>query len=78
MYNLNQHVRTIHESSCVFSCTHCDYTTPQKSNLKRHTKRHSNRPSTSILPPKIAGREPIPNITEPPTNDNLLQDIEHQ
>ena len=74
MYYLNQHVRTTHESSSVFSCTQCDYTTP----LKHHTKRHSSTPSSSNLPPKIACREPIPNIIDPLAYDNLLQDFENQ
>ena len=62
----------------MFSCTQCDYTTPLKSNLKQHTKRHSNIPSTSNLPPKIASREPVPNIIDPPANDHLLEQLENQ
>ena len=61
----------------MFSCTQCDYFTSRKYDLKRHAKRHSNVPSTANLPPKIARREPFPNIIEPPANDNLLQDIEN-
>ena len=55
--NLNRHVRTIHEkSSTSFSCTQCDYSTLQKSNLNRHLKRHTSL--TSNLPPKVARCEP--------------------
>ena len=77
--NLNQHVRTIHEKSIVFSCTQCDYVTSRKHNLKCHTtKRHSKTHLTSNLPPKIARREPIPNIIDPPANDHLLEQLENQ
>ena len=41
-------------------------------------KRHNNTPAAQIIPPKIALRESIHNIIDPPTNDHLLQDIEHQ
>ena len=78
MHNLVHHRRTIHKSYNIFSCTQCDYTTLQKSNLKCHTKRHSKTPLTSNLPPKIACREPILNITEPTENDQFLRDIEEQ
>ena len=54
----------------MFSCSECD--------LIRHTKRHNNTAPVHNAPPKIACHEPIPNIIDPPTNDNLLQDIEHQ
>ena len=60
----------------MFSCTECDYTTPLKSNLKHHTKRHT--PLTPNFPPKIAHHDPFPNIIDPPADDNLLQDIENQ
>ena len=76
--NLKQHQRSIHEKSNVFSCSECDYTTPRKSNLKSHTKRHTITPLTANLPPKTARHEPVPNIIDPPANDNLLQDIENQ
>ena len=57
----------------------CDYSSSRQDNLNKHVKkRHSNVPSTANLPPKIARREPFPNIIEPPANDNLLQDIENQ
>ena len=62
----------------MLSCTQCDYTTPVKSNLKRHTKRHSDTPLTPNLPPKIARHEPFPNIIEPPANDHLLEQLEHE
>ena len=62
----------------MFSCTQCDYTTLLKSNLKCHTKRHSNTPLTPNLPPKIAHRKPIPNIIEPPGNDHLFEQLEHE
>ena len=77
--NLKQHQRSIHEKSIVFSCTQCDYVTSRKHNLKCHTtKRHSNTHLTSNLPPKIARREPIPNIIDPPANDHLLEQLENQ
>ena len=77
--NLNQHQRTIHEKSIVFSCAQCDYVTSRKHNLKCHTtKRHSNTHLTPNLPPKIARREPIPNIIDPPANDHLLEQLENQ
>ena len=79
---MKQHQRAIHEScdmfSCTGSCTHCDYTTPLKSNLKRHLKRHNNISPDHNIPHKIAHCESIPNIIDPLTNDNLLQDIEQQ
>ena len=76
--NLNQHVRTIHEKSIVFSCTQCDYVTSRKHNLKCHTtKRHSNTHLTSNLPPKIACHDPFPNIIDPPANDHLLEQLEN-
>ena len=74
--NLKQHQRSIHEKSTLFSCIECDYTTPLKSNLKRHAKRHTHL--TPNLPPKIARLEPIPNIIDPPANDHLLEQIENQ
>ena len=75
--NLNQHQRTIHEKSIVFSCAQCDYVTSRKHNLKCHTtERHT--PLTPNLPPKIARREPIPNIIDPPANDHLLEQLENQ
>ena len=68
--NLNRHVRTIHEkSSTSFSCTQCDYSTLQKSNLNRHLKRHTSL--TSNLPPKVARCEPY--IVDPPP-DNQVSD----
>ena len=60
----------------MFSCIECDYTTPRKSNLKRHAKRHT--PLTPNLPPKIARHDPFPNIIEPPVNDHLLEQLENQ
>ena len=78
MHNLVRHRRTIHESCNICSCTQCDYTTLQKSNLKRHAKRHSKTPLTSNLPPKITCREPILNIIEPTENDQFLRDIKEQ
>ena len=78
MNTLVHHRRTIHERSNMFSCTQCDYTTLQKSNLKRHTKRHAKTPLTSNLPPKVARRETIPNIINPPANDHLLEQLEHE
>ena len=74
--NLKQHQRSIHEKSTLFSCIECDYTTPRKSNLKRHAKRHT--PLTPNLPPKIAHHDPFPNIIEPPVNDHLLEQLENQ
>ena len=62
----------------MFSCTQCDYTTLQKSNLNCHTKRHAKTPVASNLPPKVARREPIPNIIEPPANDHLLEQLEQE
>ena len=62
----------------LFSCAQCDHTTPLKSNLNRHTKRHSKTHLTSNLPPKIARREPLPNIIDPPANDHLLEQLENQ
>ena len=76
--NLKQHQRSIHRKSTLFSFAQCDYTTPLKSNLNRHTKRHSKTHLTSNLPPKIARREPIPNIIDPPANDYLLEQLENQ
>ena len=76
--SLIRHCRTIHERSNMLSCAQCDYTTLQKSNLKRHTKRHAKTPLTSNLPPKVARHEPIPNIIEPPANDHLLEQLEHE
>ena len=76
--NLKQHQHSIHKKSTLFSCAQCDYTTPLKSNLNRHTKRHSKTHLTSNLPPKIACREPIPNIIDPPANDHLLEQLENQ
>ena len=69
--NLNRHVRTIHEkSSTSFSCTQCDYSTLQKSNLNRHLKRcHIDIPRN--LPPKVARCEPY--IVDPPP-DNQVSD----
>ena len=81
MKNLARHRRTIHEkSSSSFSCTQCDYTTLRKSNLIRHTKRHSDSKTTVAdnHPPKVARLEPIPNIIEPPANDNVLEQLEHE
>ena len=78
MKNLKQHQRTIHEKSNLFSCAQCDYTSPLRSNLNQHTKRHSKTPLTSNLPPKISRREPIPNIIDPPVNDHLLEQLENQ
>ena len=46
----------------------------------RHTKRHSDS-KTSVEashPPKVAHPEPIPNIIEPPANDYLLEQLEHE
>ena len=61
----------------MFSCAQCDYVTSRKHNLKCHTtKRHT--PLTPNLPPKIARREPIPNIIDPPANDHLLEQLENQ
>ena len=57
----------------------CDYSSSRQDNLNKHIKkRHTDTPSVHNLPPKIARHEPIPNIINPPINDNLLQDIEHQ
>ena len=81
MSSLVRHRRTIHEkSSSSFPCTQCDYTTLRKSNLIRRTKRHSDSKTTLATshPPKVAPREPIPNIIEPPANDNLLEQLEHE
>ena len=75
--NLNQHVHIIHEKSfTTFSCSQCDYTTPLKSNLKRHTKRHT--PLTPNLPPKIACHDPFLNIIDPPANDHLHEQLENE
>ena len=81
MKNFVRHRRTIHEkASTSFSCTQCDYTTLQRSNLIHHTKRHSHSKTSvaSSHPPKVARREPIPNIIEPPTDDHLLEQLEHE
>ena len=78
MHNLVCHRRTIHERSSMFSCTQYDCTTLQKSNLNRHTKIHAKTPVPSNLPPKVARREPIPNIIEPSANDHLLEQLEHE
>ena len=59
----------------MFSSTECDYTTPRKSNLKRHAKRHT--PLTPNLPPKISRHDPFLNIIEPPANDHLLEQLEN-
>ena len=70
MGNLNRHVRTIHEkSSTSFSCNDCDYSTPRKSDLERHLKRHTSL--TSNLPPKVARCGPY--IVDPPP-DNQVSD----
>ena len=60
-----------------FSCTKCNYCTSRKHDLNHHMKRHNAAPA-QILPPKIACREPIPNIIEPTENDRFLRDIEQQ
>ena len=81
MKNLAHHRHTIHKkSSSSFSCTQCDYTTLQKSNLIRHTNRHGDSKTTVAAshPPKVARLEPIPNIIKPPANDNLLEQLEHE
>ena len=81
MNNLVRHRCTIHEkSSSSFLCTQCDYTTLRKSNLIHHSKRHSDS-KTSVAashPPKVARREPIPSIIKPPTDDHLLEQLEHE
>ena len=41
-------------------------------------KRHSNTAPVCDIPPKIARREPYPNIVEPTENDQFLSDIEQQ
>ena len=64
---MEQHQCTIHEKSVMFSCSQFNYTTPQKSNLDRHLKRHTNTPLTSNLPPKVARRDP--NIIDPPAEE---------
>ena len=45
---------------------------------KNVKKRHNDTPTAQNLPPKIARREPIPNIIEPTGNDQFLIDIEQQ
>ena len=60
------------------ACAKCDYTTLQKSNLNHHMKRHTNTPLTPNLPPKVARRDPIPNIIDPPANDQPLEQLEQQ
>ena len=35
-------------------------------------------PVVASHPPKVAHREPIPNIIEPPANDHLLEQLEHE
>ena len=47
-------------------------------NLNKHIKKRPNTPLVHNVPPKIARREPIPNIIEPTENDQLLRDIEQQ
>ena len=44
------------------------------------SKRHSDSKTTVVAshPPKVARREPIANIIEPPANDNLLEQLEHE
>ena len=62
-----------------FSCTECNYSTSHQDNINKHLrKRHNNTAPVHNTPPKIARYEPIPNIIDPPTNDHLLQNIEHQ
>ena len=41
-------------------------------------KRHPSAPLAPNLPPKVARRNPIPNIIDPPTNDDLLEQLEQQ
>ena len=60
----------------MFSCSECDYTTPRKSSLNRHMKRHNNVVPDRYIPPKIARHEPIPNIIDPTENEQFLRDIE--
>ena len=62
----------------MFSCRECNYTTPRKSSLNRHMKRHNNIAPDHNIPPKIARHEPILNIIEPTKNEQLLSDIEKQ
>ena len=76
--NLKQHRHTVHEKSVMFSCSECDNTTPRKSSLNPHIKRHNDTPTTSNFPPKITRHKPILNIIKPTENDQFLQDIEHQ
>ena len=72
---MKQHQCTIHEKSDMFSCTECDYTTLRKSNLDRRLKRHANTPLSPNFSPKVACRDPIPNIIDSSTSDHFL---EHQ
>ena len=66
--NLNRHVRNIHEkSSTSFSCNDCDCSTPRKSDLERHLKRHTKTSFNPYSPPKVARREP-----DSSTNHHLL------
>ena len=79
MKNLISHQRSIHQNSDTFSCTECGHTTARKHDLNRHImKRHTNAPTGLNPPPKVARREPIPDIIDPPTNPCLLQDVEQQ
>ena len=72
--NLKQYQHTVHEKSVLFSCGDCNYTTPRKSSLNRHMKRHANTLLTPNLSPKVARRQP--NIIDPPTNDRFLEQQE--
>ena len=66
--NLNRHVRNIHEkSSTSFSCNDCDYSTPRKSDLEPHLKRHTETSFNPNSPHKVARHEP-----DSSTNYHLL------
>ena len=79
MKNLNWHVRTVHEKATSFPCAECNYSTSRHNDLQKHIrKRRNHTPSVHNILPKIARREPIPNIIEPTENDQLLRDIEQQ
>ena len=64
--------------SYMFYCPECDYTTPLKSNLNCHMKRHANTPATSNLLLKVVCHDPVPNDTDPPVNDRVLEQLEDE
>ena len=41
-------------------------------------KRHDNTPAIPNLPLKVARHDHIPNVTDPPSNDHLVERLEQQ